>query len=139
MCVWFGFATFYFGSPLPNTFFAKLNAGYPFDEVLLRGWIYFLSMTNDLASVFIIISAITLSLFSRNMVLKCLTFGQLLYCIYILQAGGDFMLGRHFAILVYISVGQIIVALFNMSRVRLFSKNVIVFGILTTLLILGIL
>ena len=137
MCGWFGFATFYFGSPLPNTFFAKLNAGYPFDEVFLRGWIYFLSMANDLASVFIIISGITLSFFSRNMILRCLTLGQLFYCIYILQAGGDFMLGRHFAILVYISVSQIIIALINLNGVRLFSKNIIIFGILATLLILG--
>ena len=137
MCIWFGFATLYFGSPLPNTYFAKLNAGYPFDEVLLRGWIYFLSMSKDLGSVFIIASALILSLLSRNFLLICLSLGQLLYCLYMLQAGGDFMLGRYFAILVYISVGQIILSLISIKRISLVFKNLIVLGIVLTLIVLG--
>ena len=138
MLGWFGFATLYFGSPLPNTYFAKLNAGYPFDEVLLRGWVYFLSMTKDLASILIIVSGLLLSLFSRNILLLCLSLGQFLYCLYILQAGGDFMLGRYFSILVFISVGQIIVALISLKRVGLLFKNLIILGILSTLLIIGV-
>ena len=137
MCAWFGFATFYFGSPLPNTYFAKLTAGYPTDEVLLRGWTYFLSMTKDLGSVFLITSALILSLLSRNILLICLSIGQLLYCLYILQAGGDFMLGRYFAILVYISVGQIILSLICFKRISLVVKNLIVFGIILILILLG--
>ena len=130
--VWFIFATFYFGSPLPNTFYAKLNAGYPTEEVIRRGWDYFMSMKSDLVSVLIIFLGIFLSTISRNFILICLSFGQLLYMFFIFQAGGDFMLGRFFAILVFLSVGQIILALKHIEKLNLVPKN---YFILTTSLL----
>ena len=138
MLAWFIFATIYFGSPFPNTYYAKLNAGFPTEEVLLRGWIYFLAMGDDLASLFIMLSALVLTLISRNTFLMCLSLGQFLYCLYILQAGGDFMLGRYFAILVYISIGQIIISLTLLKNVKLITKNLIVIGLFATLLVIGI-
>ena len=101
LIAWLFFATIYFGTPLPNTFYAKLSAGYPTNEMLIRGWNYLLSMTDDFTSIVVIVTSITLSIFSRNSILISLSLGQILYLSYIVQAGGDFMLGRHFAILVF--------------------------------------
>ncbi len=135
---WFLFATYYFGFPLPNTYYAKLNTGYPNEEVLLRGWNYFISMRSDLNSVIIIIVATVLSTLSRNKVLISITIGQLLYMLYIFQAGGDFMLGRFFAILVLLSVGQIILSLGFINGWRSKTKNLIVVSILIIVSIVGI-
>ncbi len=38
---WLAFATFYFGFPLPNTFYAKLGTGHPLHEYLSRGISYY--------------------------------------------------------------------------------------------------
>ena len=137
MLGWFVFSTFYFGSPFPNTFYAKLNAGYPIDEVLMRGWTYILSMSDDLSSIFVIVSALILTVFTRNLRLICLSLGQLCYCLYIIRAGGDFMLGRYFAILVFISVAQIIVSLKLIKNLKIVSKNTLVLGMFTILLFIG--
>ena len=120
---WFLFSTFYFGFPLPNTYYAKLNAGYPLDEILIRGWDYLVSMNKDLNSFFIIITAIILTIISRSKILICLSVGQLLYIGYIVQAGGDFMLGRFFAILVFLSVGQIILSFSLIKKLELCDKK----------------
>ena len=135
--IWFIFATFYFGSPLPNTFYAKLTAGYPTEEVFMRGWNYFLSMKSDLVSVLIIFLGICLSIISRNMSLICLTIGQILYMLYIFQAGGDFMLGRFFAILVFLSVGQIILSLNHLIKWNINTKNFFILITLTLIVIVG--
>ena len=138
MLAWFVFATVYFGFPLPNTFFAKLNTGYPIDEILLRGWHYFLSMGDDLASVFIITLALILTLITRNILLISLTIGQFLYCLYILRLGGDFMLGRYFSLIVFISIGQIIISLIIIKNFTLITKNILVFSSFLILLFIGV-
>ena len=135
---WFIFATYYFGFPLPNTYYAKLNAGYPTDEVLSRGWDYLISMKSDLVSIIIIIAATFLSLISRNKILIALTFGQLLYIGYIYQAGGDFMLGRFFAILVFLSIGQIILFLGIFKKWNLMTKNYLILTILILVIFIGL-
>ena len=134
---WFIFATYYFGFPLPNTYYAKLNTGYPTDEVIIRGWDYLLSMKKDPNSVIIIVVATILSLLSRNMILITLTIGQLLYIGYIFQAGGDFMLGRFFAILVFLSIGQIIFSLSLIKKWSLVLKNYLVLSILVSIICIG--
>ncbi len=135
---WFLFATIYFGFPLPNTFYAKLNTGYPIDELLIRGWNYLISMSDDLASVLIILIGLVFTLVSRNKLLICLTVGQFLYCLYLLRAGGDFMLGRHFALFVLISVGQIILSLSQNKNLSLLGKNILIIGIFVVLFVIGL-
>lgn len=39
--LWVAFATFYFGFPLPNTFYAKAAVALPLDDRLRRGYAYF--------------------------------------------------------------------------------------------------
>ena len=135
--LWLMFATFYFGFPLPNTFYAKLNTGYPPDEVMIRGWEYLISMKQDLNSIFIIFVALLLSIFSRKISLICLSIGQIIYVYYVYQAGGDFMLGRFFAILVFLSTGQIILSLASFKKLNVIVKSSILIGMFLTILFIG--
>ena len=110
--LWLGFATIYFGSPLPNTFYAKMMTGYPVAEVLARGADYFLvQLEKDPLTLLIILIAIVWSCLSRNRVLQMLALGQILYLGFIISAGGDFMQGRFFAVPMYLAIGQLILVL----------------------------
>ena len=83
LIAWFTFATIYFGSPFPNTYFAKLNAGYPTEEVLERGRRYFLALRMDLVTAFILIFGFVFSLLSLNRILIALSLGQFtVLCLY---------------------------------------------------------
>ena len=111
LLLWFGFALFYFGFPLPNTFYAKLSAGFPLMEMLERGVNYYVvTVQRDPISLIIIFAGLVASVASRNRLLLALAAGQLLYLGYILLAGGDFMQGRFFAVPVFLAAGQLVLA-----------------------------
>ena len=111
LLLWLIFALFYFGSPLPNTYYAKMTAGYPTAEVFERGVNYFsATLRGDPISMVIIFAGIVLSFASRNRIVLALAAGQILYLGFIFNAGGDFMRGRFFAVPVFLSVGQLVLA-----------------------------
>ena len=106
---WFIFSVIYFGSPLPNTFYAKLQAGYPLYQIYERGVdFYYATFKNDPITLLIIILGVITGLFNSMKLHRNLAAGMILYALYILHAGGDFMLGRFFAILAYIALFNII-------------------------------
>ena len=137
IAIWLVFSTIYFGSPLPNPFYAKLQTNFPANEVFERGIEYFLVMKHDLNTIFLIIFGIILSILSRNTTLIALSLGQILYMCYILYIGGDFMFGRFFAILVFLSIGQIIIAV-HYLKFKIFIKNVMIVGVLLISLLIGL-
>lgn len=97
--IWEAFATFYYGSPFPNTALAKLNAGVIPDYELMRQGVSYLlnSLLLDpltLACIGLAISAPFL-LPVRRMMAPAL--GLVLYLAYIVRIGGDFMSGRFLA------------------------------------------
>ena len=110
LLAWIIFATFYFGSPLPNTFYAKLNAGYPKSEIFERGFGYIKSLRYDYASILILLLGFLSFFLYRNRILISLIFGKFLYMGYIVYIGGDFMLGRFYSILLFMSIGEILYA-----------------------------
>lgn len=95
---WIIFSIFYFGFPVPNTAYAKLLTGIPEAEILGQGLLYFLnSLRTDpitLISILVLIVFIFRSQKKRWMVLAG---SVILYLLYVLQIGGDFMSGRFFA------------------------------------------
>ena len=94
---WFVFSIIYFGSPLPNTFYAKLQAGYPSYQIYERGLdFYYATFKHDPITLLIIIIGLITGLFSNSKLHRSLAVGIFLYALYILRAGGDFMLGRFF-------------------------------------------
>ena len=105
---WILFATIYFGSPLPNTFYAKLNSGYPKSEIFAKGLEYLESLKYDPASILILLLGFFSITFYLNRFLIALFIGKLFYLGYIVYIGGDFMLGRFYSILLILSIGEII-------------------------------
>ena len=135
---WFAFAFVYFGSPLPNTFFAKLNAGYPSEEILERGRDYFLALRLDLVTPLIIVFGLVFSVLSMNKILISFSIGQVFYLIYIYNIGGDFMMGRFFSLLVFISVCQLSIALHDQKYFSFKTLNISILVILLLILPIGI-
>ena len=109
--IWISFSTVYFGSPFPNTFYAKLHADYPINEVLSRGIDYYKALILDFNSVIILLLGFLSLIFFRDKFTIALMIGKILYFFYILFAGGDFMQGRFFAVLIFVSTGEFLFAI----------------------------
>ena len=128
----------YFGSPFPNTYFAKLNAGYPTEQVLERGRVYFLALRLDLVTPLVFICGFIFSLLSLNKILISLSIGQILYLAYIYSIGGDFMMGRFFSLLVFISVCQFSVAIYAQKHLSFKTINILLLVLLILIIPIGV-
>lgn len=93
--VWELFSILYFGFLFPNTAYAKLNTGVSDGLLILQGLDYFLNSINWDSIVFFTIGLAGFSLYLYpNKKAIFLYVGTLLYLIYIVKIGGDFMAGR---------------------------------------------
>ncbi|HET9905417.1 MAG TPA: hypothetical protein VFQ23_02215 [Anaerolineales bacterium] len=107
--VWEIFAVIYYGFPVPNTYYAKLHTGVPFNESITQGILYFINSFGwDPITLTIVFSAIGLPLVSRYHERILLALGIVLYLGYILYIGGDFMSGRFFSTPLMISVALLV-------------------------------
>ena len=136
LIIWHLFSTFYFGSPFPNTFYAKLNNTYTTIQNIQHGLLYFIALKSDLSTPLIIISSLILSILSKNRILIALSIGQILYLYYILSNGGGFMQGRFFSIPVFQSVGQLILV-FSSSKFKKNFQLTVLTSLFFTCIILG--
>ena len=105
--LWELFSWFYYASFVPNTALAKLNTGFPLSEYLLRGvWYGFTSLFFDAALLLFPVSFIIYNLAAnyKNPKILSATLGIIFYLMYIVYIGGDFMLGRHFLSLLWITL-----------------------------------
>jgi arabinofuranosyltransferase len=97
LLLWEAFSLFYYGFLLPNTFYAKLGAGIPPNELFAQGLVYFAdSFTRDPLTLTVILAGIGLALWRGQTRERLLAIGSLLYLVYVLSIGGDFMSGRFF-------------------------------------------
>lgn len=100
---WFLFALFYFGHIFPNTYYAKLVAGYSVYEYWEKGWNYYVIQFNrDPITLVVIITGILLGLLKKGLP-QAFAIGLVLYLLYFFKSGGDFMQGRFFATPAYIA------------------------------------
>jgi len=92
---WEAFSLFYYGTPLPNTAYAKLNTVMPASLRLERGLdYYYQTLVRDPATLPVIALALV-SLAGRGLRRDWpLLAGIGLILLYILRVGGDFMMGR---------------------------------------------
>lgn len=102
--LWEVFATFYYGFPFPNTAYAKLGTDIAFHDYLVRGIKYFI---NAIICDPIVLAVPALAFVCAIAVRKaqyiwCMM-GVALYCVYLIYIGGDFMMGRHFTVMFYMS------------------------------------
>lgn len=95
MILWELFSLFYFGFPFPNTAYAKLNTGISGILLAQQGIDYLLNSINWDPVIFFSIGLAGVTLYlERNRKLIFVFAGVLLYLIYIVKIGGDFMSGR---------------------------------------------
>jgi arabinofuranosyltransferase len=93
---WTLFSAFYYGSPVPITAHAKLLAhGVPPFDVAVQGLHYFVACArHDLTTVLVIAAGIGLGFARPRLGAMPAAVGALLYCMYVVKVGGDFMTGR---------------------------------------------
>jgi arabinofuranosyltransferase len=93
---WFAFATVYYGFPLPNTAYAKLNTEIPWADRVLQGLAYLAdAAVRDPVSWIVLLAALGLGLRRRvALASRLLLLGVALYVAYVVAIGGDFMGGR---------------------------------------------
>ena len=106
---WLLFATIYFGFPFPNTYYAKLYTNYPMSDYILRAQDYYkVQLYYDPITLVCIFWGICTAFVHRNITQQAFALGVLLYCLYIFRIGGDFMMGRFFALPCFLSATIII-------------------------------
>jgi arabinofuranosyltransferase len=99
LLAWEGFSLFYYGFPVPNTYYAKLNTGIPTSELIQQGFQYFLNLLEfDPLTLLMILAVVLLTLGSHHRQRIALGLGIILYLVYILRIGGDFMTGRFLSV-----------------------------------------
>ncbi len=99
---WLVFSLVYFGAPFPNTFYAKIGAGIPRTELLaVAGHYFYLQIRDDLPSVIVLAMMVVCYRLTPHPPVRAMIVGVILYLLYIVWIGGDFMQGRYFAVPVY--------------------------------------
>jgi arabinofuranosyltransferase len=109
LVLWELVALVYFGFPFPNTAYAKLGAGLSTFSMMRQGLAYFVSEAIfDPMALVILALAVVAPFVLRERRLRPVSVGLLLYALYVVRVGGDFMAGRFFSVLV---VGGVFVIL----------------------------
>jgi arabinofuranosyltransferase len=103
--VWELFSLFYYGFPFPNTYYAKIHTGIAQGVLYWQGLVYYLATFNfDPLTLLVITLSFVLVISLRQWRFIPLLAGVLLYLLYIIRIGGDFMSGRFFAAPFLVSV-----------------------------------
>ncbi len=110
VATWEIFSFIYYGSLVPNTALAKLYTGRPFFDGALQGLRYVADFVlRDPAGVVALVTCLLLLIFRRNdLQARVVSLGIVLYLLYIVAIGGDFMSGRFFAVPVFLAVAEAI-------------------------------
>ncbi|MBN2736199.1 MAG: hypothetical protein JXR70_04400 [Spirochaetales bacterium] len=95
---WEVFSVYYYGFPFPNTAYAKLNTGVSSLRLAQQGLNYYVnSIKNDPITLLGISVGIVSFFINRKKRVLFSSLGIILYLLYIIKIGGDFMSGRFFA------------------------------------------
>ncbi len=104
--LWELFACFYFGFPFPNPAYVKLGTEIAMSEYIKRGVLYIIYTTlNDPVVTLVPAGVILMSLGFKRIRYILISAGLLIYTLYVIRIGGDFMMGRHFTNILYVSMG----------------------------------
>ncbi len=98
LLLWEAWALLYYGSPVPNTAYAKLPLWFPAGTLARQGAWYLLdAVRHDPVTAAVIGAALVLPLATRRWRLLPVSAGLLLHLAYVVRVGGDFMAGRFLA------------------------------------------
>ena len=95
LAAWGAFAFFYYGSPLPNTAYAKLGMGVPRPWLLMQSGFYLWnSLLRDPVTLGLTLAACVVAVRRPHPVATPLAAGSALYLAYVVWIGGGYMSGR---------------------------------------------
>jgi arabinofuranosyltransferase len=95
LALWLLFAVVYYGFPLPNTAYSKLNTTIGLVEFVSQGiWYLVETATRDPLTLLVIVAGVFAPLVTRSYRLLPFALGIALYIFYVIRVGGDFMQGR---------------------------------------------
>ena len=98
---WEIFSLLYYGFLFPNTAYAKLNTGIPVSSLANQGVLYLLnSISRDPATIGFIFTSVLISVIERDSRRMILASSFILYVLYIIRIGGDYMTGRFLSVIV---------------------------------------
>jgi arabinofuranosyltransferase len=98
LIAWELFSLFYYGFPFPNTAYAKINTGIPTSNLMMQGIFYYRnSLKMDPITLLTIFVVCGVGLVNKNKQHKLIIAGVLIYLLYTIYIGGDFMSGRYFS------------------------------------------
>jgi len=125
LIVWFSFSFFYYGFLFPNTKYAKLNTGFPLSDYAEQGMNYaFIWLTNDTTSVLLLISSLIVLWVKRKSATPLFTslgVGLVLNVAYVIYIGGDYMMGRFWAVPFFVACWMMLaLAKDNLNRDMIF-------------------
>jgi len=108
LALWELFSLLYFGFPFPNTAYAKLNTGIPLGAMVQQGMRYVAdSFSSDRVTLPMVLAGAALPLLRRSRD-SAIAVGVVLYALYTLRIGGDFMSGRFFAAPLVVAVALLV-------------------------------
>ena len=126
LIAWELFSLFYYGVPFPNTAYAKINTGIPESSLITQGFFYYLnSLKLDPITLLTIITVSIAGWMSRNAAHKTILAGVLLYLLYTIYIGGDFMSGRYFSTPLLICVTLLATMDFKSPKVYGFAIGIV--------------
>jgi len=130
--LWLLFSTFYYGFPLPNTYYAKLNTGIPQSDLVRSGMLYLLQSArlDPLAPALIAFTLVT-TIRERRRLNVAIVLAILLYLLYVVRIGGDFMAGRFLT-------APYLCALIILGRAEIIRKTPLLLWVWVALLMVGL-
>ena len=103
---WCVFAVVYYGFLFPNTAYCKLAAGIPSRALMVQGLLYYFnSFRHDTVTLVAIAAGLLVAALFREYLAGL---GVLLYLLYVVRVGGDFMSSRFFTLPLVVSVMLIV-------------------------------
>jgi len=98
LVLWLLFSLWYYGVPFPNTAYAKLGAGIARADLIAQGKAYLINLIKwSPFSVAVMFAATLYAIHHRNRRLIAVAAALILYSLYVVWVGGDFMSGRFLA------------------------------------------
>ncbi len=120
LVLWILFSLFYYGFPFPNTAYAKLGAGVDPVAMMHQSLNYYShTLSKDPITLLVIALGAGWPLLARNGKYGVLSLGIVLYLVYIVRIGGDFMGNRFFAAPLFFAVLVLMRYSGNLSAVSL--------------------
>ena len=127
--LWELFSVWYYGFPFPNTAYAKLSHGISQSDIFYESLKYYqASFLVDPLTLSVIFLSIFLCFLKRTKILFALCFGIILYLVYVVWIGGDFMVGRFFTAPFIVSLIIIINIPRNKNYEYLFILLIVIFS-----------